>query len=201
MKFAVAIEKDEKEYPKIITPVYGVTVPDIPGCYSWGDTIEQALENTKEAIVSHIETLKELGEPIEITALPLAKHSLNPEFSGATWHEVEVDLSKYGILPSRSAKIKIETDDSALAAALALLIGRALTDANFTNVKTKVVAMLSHKRVSGNFNKQNAIDEVTREDLNLNLSVRQPPTLEDLRYSVYPKDYDFLAAIEKKQLP
>ena len=40
--------------------VYGVTVPDIPGCHSYGDTIDEAMRNVKEAIYGHIETLMEL---------------------------------------------------------------------------------------------------------------------------------------------
>ena len=33
----------------------GIVVPDIPGCFSAGDTVEEALENTKEAIVYALE--------------------------------------------------------------------------------------------------------------------------------------------------
>ena len=27
---------------------YGVTIPDLPGCFSYGDTIEEAISNTAE---------------------------------------------------------------------------------------------------------------------------------------------------------
>ena len=40
---------------------YGVTVPDIPGCFSAGDTLDEALENTYEAIHGHLELLAEDG--------------------------------------------------------------------------------------------------------------------------------------------
>lgn len=36
---------------------YGVIVPDILGCYSAGDSLEDAIENTQEAITVHLETL------------------------------------------------------------------------------------------------------------------------------------------------
>ena len=38
---------------------FGVTVTDLPGCFSAGDTIEEALRNTEEAIQSHLEVLAE----------------------------------------------------------------------------------------------------------------------------------------------
>ncbi len=34
-------------------------VPELPGCYSQGETIEEALSNTGEAIETHLMALKE----------------------------------------------------------------------------------------------------------------------------------------------
>ena len=36
---------------------YGVTVPDLPGCFSAGSTIDEAILNAEEAILTHIEGL------------------------------------------------------------------------------------------------------------------------------------------------
>ena len=47
---------------------YSVTVPALPGCYSQGDTIEDAIARAKEAIQLHIEGLVEDGEPIPVEA-------------------------------------------------------------------------------------------------------------------------------------
>ena len=41
-----------------------VTVPALPGCFSHGETYEQALEMAKEAIGLHIEGLIKHGKPI-----------------------------------------------------------------------------------------------------------------------------------------
>ena len=49
MQFPIAIHKDDGTS-------YGVTVPDVPGCHSFGDTIDEAIQNAKEAITSHLET-------------------------------------------------------------------------------------------------------------------------------------------------
>jgi predicted RNase H-like HicB family nuclease len=57
MKYPVYIEKDK-------TSDYGVTVPDLPGCFSAGSTIEEALDNAEEAILTHIEGLLLDDEPV-----------------------------------------------------------------------------------------------------------------------------------------
>ena len=43
---------------------YVVEVPSLPGCYSQGETVEEALENIKDAIQGYIEILKSDGLPI-----------------------------------------------------------------------------------------------------------------------------------------
>lgn len=43
---------------------YTVTVPSLPGCVTYGDTIEEAIEMAKEAIELYIESLKEHGKEI-----------------------------------------------------------------------------------------------------------------------------------------
>ncbi|POY35577.1 antitoxin HicB [Solitalea longa] len=43
---------------------YTVTAPTLPGCISYGETIDEAIENVKEAIELYIEALKESGETI-----------------------------------------------------------------------------------------------------------------------------------------
>lgn len=55
MKFKVVIEEDEDGG-------YVVSVPALPGCYSQGDTIEEALENIKEAIELYLEPDEEALE-------------------------------------------------------------------------------------------------------------------------------------------
>lgn len=39
-------------------------VPDLDGCFSSGDTIDEAKENVKDAIALYLEDLKEEGKPI-----------------------------------------------------------------------------------------------------------------------------------------
>jgi len=41
-------------------------VPALPGCYSQGETIEETMENVKEAIEAHLLALKEEREEVPI---------------------------------------------------------------------------------------------------------------------------------------
>lgn len=43
---------------------YRVTVPALPGSFSQGDTLEEAIANAREAIAGHFECLRELSQPV-----------------------------------------------------------------------------------------------------------------------------------------
>ena len=43
---------------------YTVNVPSLPGCITFGDTIEEAIEMAKEAILLYIDSLKKHNEEI-----------------------------------------------------------------------------------------------------------------------------------------
>ncbi|HLT23638.1 MAG TPA: type II toxin-antitoxin system HicB family antitoxin [Ignavibacteria bacterium] len=43
---------------------YTVIVPSLPGCVTYGDTIEDSMEKVKEAIELYIVAAQELGEDI-----------------------------------------------------------------------------------------------------------------------------------------
>ena len=94
MDIPVVIFKDEGS-------VYGVNVPDIKGVHSWGDTVEEALKNVKEAITSHIETLLELGESVEISQSKIGELQEDPEHAGGIWALVSLDLDKLDSKPER----------------------------------------------------------------------------------------------------
>ncbi len=73
---------------------FGVTVPDLPGCFSSGDSFDAALTSVKEAIDLHLEGIIEEGD--EIPSLKtLAEHRSNPDFSDGIWGVVEVDVSHF----------------------------------------------------------------------------------------------------------
>jgi len=56
-RFAAIIEKDADGYYAFC--------PDLQGCYTQGDTCEEALANLREAVELHVQDRLESGEPIE----------------------------------------------------------------------------------------------------------------------------------------
>lgn len=43
---------------------FTVTVPSLPGCVTYGETVEESIEMAKEAIELYIESLKAHGEEV-----------------------------------------------------------------------------------------------------------------------------------------
>ena len=41
-----------------------VRVPELPGCFSWGETREDAARNAREAIEGHIAVLRQFGDDV-----------------------------------------------------------------------------------------------------------------------------------------
>ena len=57
MKYKVNLKKTEEGYAS--------WVPGLPGCWSQGQTEEEALENIKDAIKTYLETVEELSKSAE----------------------------------------------------------------------------------------------------------------------------------------
>ena len=86
MNFPIAIHKDKESD-------FGVTVPDLPGCFSAGSTMEEALENAREAILTHVEGLLMDQEPVPQPST-IETYQKKKEFKSAVWAIVGVDLSE-----------------------------------------------------------------------------------------------------------
>lgn len=78
---------------------YGVTLPDIPGCNTAGDTLEEALANVQDAVELALEdsTAKPMPSALE-------SHKGDPTFADAVWAMVNVDL---GFLDQRTVRVNI----------------------------------------------------------------------------------------------
>ena len=96
MKYAVVIHKDRKSD-------FGVTVPDLPGCYSLGHSFEEALENSIEAIECHVEGLLKDGDPLPV-AKSIEEHMKKYAYKNGVWAYVSVDLSR---LSGKAKRINI----------------------------------------------------------------------------------------------
>lgn len=84
MYYPIAIEPGDANH------AFGVVVPDLPGCFSTGDTLDEAMENAKEAVALWIETAIDNDQPIPKPSTVAALRK-DPEYAGWVWALVEVD--------------------------------------------------------------------------------------------------------------
>jgi predicted RNase H-like HicB family nuclease len=87
MKYAVVVHHDEGS-------AYGVTVPDIPGCFSAGDTFEEALNMAQEAIHFHLEGLEVEGMDIPEAGNIEELREIS-DYGDGVWGFVDVDITSY----------------------------------------------------------------------------------------------------------
>ena len=86
MRFPIVIHKDAGSG-------YGVVVPDLPGCFSAGDSLDEAIESAGEAIACHVEGLLMDDEAIPARAA-LETHQGNEDYRDGVWAIVAVDISR-----------------------------------------------------------------------------------------------------------
>ena len=86
MRYPVVIHKDEQSD-------FGITVPDVPGCFSAGVTYDEALNNVKEAIECHLEGLLLDNEPLPI-ATTIEQWISDESFHDGVWALIEIDLTQ-----------------------------------------------------------------------------------------------------------
>ena len=82
MQFDIAIEQGTS------STAWGIVVPALPGCFSAGDSLEEAMKNVRVAIYLHMETTAEDGIAASL-ALDLNDLKADPEYDGWEWGKVE----------------------------------------------------------------------------------------------------------------
>lgn len=97
MRFPIAIEPGDEAH------AFGVVVPDLPGCFSAGDTLDEAMTNAHEAILLALDGYLNDDEPFP-KPKSLEEHRQNPEFANWIWALVEADLSQ---LEDKTERINI----------------------------------------------------------------------------------------------
>ncbi len=97
MRYPIAIETGDAKH------AFGAVVPDLPGCFSAGDTLDDALTNAREAILLHLEGLLDDGKafPAPTSIQQLRKKR---SYRGWTWAVVDIDVSELG---DKAARINI----------------------------------------------------------------------------------------------
>ena len=84
MHYPIAIERGDD------THAFGVVVPDLPGCFSAGDTLEQAIINAAEAINLWIEATLDSAQSIPLPS-PVDRWANDRQYKGWTFALVKVD--------------------------------------------------------------------------------------------------------------
>jgi predicted RNase H-like HicB family nuclease len=87
VQFPIAIEPGNEQH------AFGVVVPDLPGCFSAGDTLGEAIDNVKEAIELWLEEVINNGGAIP-EPLPISKHQSSPEYKDWVWVKIEINLNR-----------------------------------------------------------------------------------------------------------
>jgi predicted RNase H-like HicB family nuclease len=83
MRFPVAIEIGSA------TQAYGIVAPDLPGCFSAGDTLDEAMLNAEEAAAAWIDAALDADEAIPAPS-PLDIVREDPRFAGWSFGVVNV---------------------------------------------------------------------------------------------------------------
>ncbi len=99
MLFPVVVHKEGKSS-------FGVTIPDFPGCFTAGETFEEAIKNVQEAIECHLDEGDKIPEPSSIEFL-----ASNPDFAGGLWVMVDIDFSA---IENRTRRINVSMPESLL---------------------------------------------------------------------------------------
>lgn len=88
MRYPVAIELGKEEQ------AYGVVVPDLPGCFSAGDSLDEAMGNAEEAIVLWLDAMLDAGQPIPRPSSLDTLRAQHPEWADWVWAPVQVDPAR-----------------------------------------------------------------------------------------------------------
>lgn len=84
MRYPIAIE------PGTDTTAFGVVVPDLPGCFSAGDTLDEAVAGAEEAAAAWVDAALDAGQAIPPpTSLEALRR--NPDFAGWTFGVISLD--------------------------------------------------------------------------------------------------------------
>lgn len=79
------MKQNVSSYSVVLTPApeggFTVVVPAIPGCFTEGDTYEEALENAREAIALCLEDMIAEGEEIPTESVPSSLTTVTVEAS------------------------------------------------------------------------------------------------------------------------
>ncbi len=84
MRYPILIEEGAE------TAAFGVVVPDLPGCFSAGDTLDEAMDAAKEAAAAWIDAALDAGKSVPAPST-LEEVRRLPDFQGWAIGIIELD--------------------------------------------------------------------------------------------------------------
>jgi len=100
MRYPIILHTDDEKQ-------FGVTVPDLPGCFSQGETVESAIENAREAILLHADGLLSDNQVIPLPSEIIDLAEFHGDSGTALIAYADVDLEAM-TGPSRRINITIK---------------------------------------------------------------------------------------------
>jgi len=97
MRYPIAIE------PGTETTAFGVVVPDLPGCFSAGDTLDEAIAGAEEAAAAWIDATLDAGSAIPPPST-LEAVQANPDYRDWTYGVISIDPA---LLDDRVERVNI----------------------------------------------------------------------------------------------
>ncbi|MBA4748239.1 MAG: type II toxin-antitoxin system HicB family antitoxin [Sphingopyxis sp.] len=84
MRYPVAIEIGDE------VTAFGIVVPDLPGCFSAGDTLDEAMAGAEEAAAAWIDATLDAGGAVPPPS-SLEAVRANPDFAGWSFGVITID--------------------------------------------------------------------------------------------------------------
>ncbi|MDQ2861095.1 MAG: type II toxin-antitoxin system HicB family antitoxin [Pseudomonadota bacterium] len=84
MRYPIVIEQGDE------MTAFGVIVPDLPGCFSAGDSLDEAIAGAEEAAAAWIDAALDAGDPIPAPSA-LDAIRANPDHAGWTFGVITLD--------------------------------------------------------------------------------------------------------------
>jgi predicted RNase H-like HicB family nuclease len=145
MRYAVVLHKDKDS-------VFGVTVPDVPGCFSAGETVDEALENAREAIFAHLELVVQDGADVPVAG-DIEAYRARPDYADGIWAFVDANVEelmgpaeRINITVPQRALQKIDAAAGKLGSSRSELMTKASIDYIAKHMPVPVVAAAKSKK-------------------------------------------------------
>lgn len=89
LHYPIAISKDDDMQN------YASVVPDVGGCFGFGDTIDETINNTKALLHEYIATMLELNMPFEFKVSSIESLKADPDYDGVIWALIAIDETAF----------------------------------------------------------------------------------------------------------